>query len=136
MRNVFSTSHKGFTMIELLIVIVILGLLASLVAPKFFQQLGTAERGIASTQMNAFETALDTYRLDVGRYPEKLEDLRVSTGNRWNGPYLPKDIPADPWGNPYVYKAPGTEGKPYDIISYGADGKPGGEGGNADIIHK
>lgn len=128
--------QHGFTMIELLIVIVILGLLASLVAPKFFSQLSTAERGIASAQMNAFETALDTYRLDMGSYPEKLEDLRQSEKPRWDGPYLPKDIPLDPWSNPYVYKTPGENGNPYQIMSYGADGQPSGVDNNADIVHK
>lgn len=128
--------QNGFTMIELLIVIVILGLLASLVAPKFFNQLGTAERGIASAQMNAFETALDTYRLDMGSYPEKLEDLRKSNKPRWDGPYLPKDLPLDPWGNPYVYTIPGEDGNPYKIMSFGADGQPGGADANEDIVHK
>ncbi|REL26102.1 type II secretion system protein GspG [Thalassotalea euphylliae] len=129
-------NNRGFTMIELLIVIVILGLLASLVAPKFFSQLGTAERGIASAQMNAFETALDTYRLDMGGYPAALEELRKSDKPRWDGPYLPKEIPMDPWGNPYVYKTPGDEGNPYKILSYGADGKEGGTDNNEDIVHK
>ncbi len=128
--------NYGFTMIELLIVIVILGLLASLVAPKFFAQLGTAERGIAAAQMNAFETALDTYRLDMGKYPEKLEALRTGDQPRWDGPYLPKAIPMDPWGNPYVYVIPGENGEPYKLISYGADGQPGGADSNADIVHK
>ncbi len=126
----------GFTMIELLIVIVILGLLASLVAPKFFNQLGTAERGVASAQMNAFETALDTYRLDVGSYPAALEELRKSDKPRWDGPYLPKDIPLDPWGNPYIYTVPGEDGNPYKIMSYGADGQPGGTDNNEDLVHK
>jgi len=128
--------RKGFTMIELLIVIVILGLLASLVAPKFFAQLGTAERGIAATQMSAFETALDTYRLDMGRYPENLNDLRSEDSPRWNGPYLPKAVPADPWGNPYVY-ARASEGlQPYVLLSYGADGKEGGTDADEDITHQ
>ncbi|WDE13262.1 type II secretion system major pseudopilin GspG [Thalassomonas haliotis] len=127
--------NRGFTMIELLIVIVILGLLASLVAPKFFSQLSTAERGIASAQMNAFETALDTYRLDLGTYPENLAQLRVSDKPRWDGPYLPKEVPMDPWGNPYVYKKPGENGNPYSIMSYGADGQPGGTDNNEDIVH-
>tara|TARA_R110000772_G_scaffold154487_1_gene265501 strand:+ start:4822 stop:5217 length:396 start_codon:yes stop_codon:yes gene_type:complete len=126
----------GFTMIELLIVIVILGLLASLVAPKFFNQLGTAERGIAAAQMNAFETALDTYRLDMGTYPATLEELRKSDKPRWDGPYLPKEIPLDPWGNPYVYSTPGEDGAPYKIMSYAADGQPGGTENNEDIVHK
>jgi general secretion pathway protein G len=128
--------YKGFTMIELLIVIVILGLMASLVAPKFFDQLSTAERGIASAQMNAFETALDTFRLDMGSYPEKLEELRKSDKPRWDGPYLPKAVPLDPWGNPYVYSTPGEDGNPYQIMSYGADGQPAGADANADIVHK
>lgn len=127
--------NKGFTMMELLIVIVILGLLTSLVAPKFFNKLGTAERGVAATQMAAIETALDTYRLDMGSYPEKLDELRVSDKPRWDGPYLPKDVPLDPWGNPYVYSLPGEDGKPYSLKSYGADGKEGGEESNADIVH-
>jgi len=128
--------NKGFTMIELLIVIVILGLLASLVAPKFFSQLGTAERGIASAQMNAFETALDTFRLDMGSYPANLEELRKSDKPRWDGPYLPKAVPLDPWGNPYIYSVPGEDGNPYKIMSYGADGQPNGSDANADIVHK
>lgn len=123
-------------MIELLIVIVILGLLASLVAPKFFGKLDTAERGIAAAQMNAFETALDTYRLDVGRYPAELSELRKSEHPRWDGPYLPKELPADPWGNPYVYEVPGEDGNPYKLMSFGADGKPGGAENGEDIIHK
>lgn len=127
--------QNGFTMMELLIVIVILGLLASLVAPKFFNKLGTAERGIAGTQMAAFETAIDTYRLDLGKYPEKLEDLRRGDEPRWDGPYLPKDVPLDPWGNPYVYEVTDNKEKPYTLLSYGADGKEGGEDNNADIVH-
>ena len=132
----FMRKNRGFTMIELLIVIVILGLLASLVAPKFFSQLSTAERGVASAQMNAFETALDTYRLDMGSYPAKLEDLRKSDKPRWDGPYLPKAVPLDPWGNPYIYKVPGENGAPYSIMTYGADGQAGGKDNNEDIVHK
>lgn len=135
MKKVNKTT-LGFTMIELLIVIVILGLLTSLVAPNFIDRLGTAERGIATAQMSAFETALDTYRLDMGQYPQKLEELRASDKPRWDGPYLPKELPMDPWGNPYVYSAPGENGDPYKIMSYGADGQAGGEGDNEDIIHK
>jgi general secretion pathway protein G len=127
---------RGFTMIELLIVIVILGLLASLVAPKFFAQLGTAERGIAEAQMNAFETALDTYRLDMGKYPQKLEELRSSDSPRWNGPYLPKAVPLDPWGSPYVYTLNSEGDLPYTLLSYGADGKQGGNDADKDIVHQ
>lgn len=132
--DAFRQQH-GFTMMELLIVIVILGLLASLVAPKFFGQLGKAERGTAVSQMAAFETALDTYRLDIGQYPQSLGELRKSSHPRWDGPYLPKDIPMDPWGNEYVYKIPGEDGKSYTLMSYGADGKLGGSDNNADIVH-
>jgi len=128
--------NNGFTMIELLIVMIILGLLASLVAPKFFSKLSTAERSTASAQMQMFETSLDTFRLDLGKYPEKLDDLRKSTGSRWDGPYLPKDVPLDPWGNPFVYIIPGENGDPYRIMSYGADGQPGGKDNNEDIVHK
>lgn len=80
--------------------------------------------------------ALDTYRLDMKAYPEKLEELRVQDNPRWDGPYLPKDVPLDPWGNPYVYKKPGDAGKAYDLLSYGADGAPGGEDNDADIIYE
>lgn len=134
MKSRFKT--LGFTMIELLIVIVILGLLASLVAPKFFTQLSTAERGIAEAQMNAFETALDTYRLDMGTYPEKLEELRSSEAKRWNGPYLPKAVPMDPWGNPFIYSRDGDRDKPYLLMSYGADGQEGGTDQDEDIVHQ
>ncbi|ATD08925.1 type II secretion system major pseudopilin GspG [Pseudoalteromonas piscicida] len=127
--------QDGFTMMELLIVIVILGLLMSLVAPKFFAQLSSSERKIAAAQMSAFETALDTYRLDVGSYPSKLEELRSSSNKRWNGPYLPKAIPNDPWGNAYVYKLSGEGETPYLLKSLGADGQEGGEGKNEDIVH-
>lgn len=127
---------SGFTMIELLIVIVILGLLASLVAPKFFGNLGKAEKGVAVAQMSALETALDTYRLDVGNYPSSLQELRKSTNTRWDGPYLPKDVPLDPWGHAYVYQVPGENGEPYKLMSLGADGKSGGTDMNADIVHK
>lgn len=128
--------NLGFTMMELLIVIVILGLLASLVAPKMFSKQSSSMRKIASAQMQMFETSLDTYRLDLGDYPEKLEDLRTGDKPNWDGPYLPKSVPLDPWNNPYVYKKPGLDGAPYYIASFGKDGKEGGEGDNADIIHQ
>lgn len=127
--------NKGFTLIELLIVIVILGLLASLVGPAMFSKVSSSQRKTAATQMQMFETALDTYRLDIGRYPDVLEELRVSKKSAWDGPYLPKDLPMDPWGNPYSYEVPGKDGKPYQLASLGADGKPGGEDDNADILN-
>ncbi|MDN4503134.1 type II secretion system major pseudopilin GspG [Alteromonadaceae bacterium BrNp21-10] len=129
-------NSRGFTLIELLIVIVILGLLASLVAPAMFSKVSSSQRKTAATQMQMFETALDTFRLDMGTYPDSLHELRQSTKNGWDGPYLPKDLPLDPWGNPYLYSTPGENGEAYKMSSLGADGKIGGEDDNADIIHK
>jgi general secretion pathway protein G len=132
-------NEKGFTLIEILIVMVILGLLAALVAPRMFGKVGKSKQKAAKAQISLFETALDTYRLDVGKYPttdmglqvlrEKPEDV-----DKWDGPYLPKNIPLDPWGNAYEYRSPGENGE-YDILSYGADGSPGGEGEDVDIVN-
>ncbi|MCS6191610.1 MULTISPECIES: type II secretion system major pseudopilin GspG [Shewanella] len=127
---------RGFTLIELLIVIVIIGLLASLVAPAMFSKVSSSQRKTAEAQMQMFQTALDTYRLDNGDYPDSLAELRKSDKPSWDGPYLPKEVPLDPWGNPYVYKKPGEEGNPYNITSYGKDGQPGGKDDDADIVHK
>jgi general secretion pathway protein G len=131
-------TQRGFSLIELLIVMVILGLLAALVGPKMFGKVGTSKQKTAKTQITMFESALDTYRLDTGKYPsteQGLQALRIKPQGitKWEGPYLPKDIPPDPWGNPYQYKSPGDHG-PFDIISFGADGKPGGEGEDLDIV--
>ncbi|WP_462170291.1 type II secretion system major pseudopilin GspG [Pseudoalteromonas xiamenensis] len=126
----------GFTMMELMIVIAILGLMASLVAPKLFGEMGKAKSGIAKTQMSAFEAALDSYRLDVGQYPETLDELRKSNNPRWDGPYLPKDIPLNPWDKPYFYKRNSDKMIPYTLKSLGADGVEGGEDENADVIHQ
>ena len=132
MRN-----HNGFTLIELLVVMVIIGLLAALVGPRFIRQEEKAKVKAAKAQIELLSTSLDTFRLDVGRYPttqEGLEALRTQPGGleRWDGPYLKKDVPADPWGKPYVYKSPGEHG-PFDILSYGADGVAGGESDNRDV---
>ncbi|CAB0151166.1 Type II secretion system protein G [Pseudidiomarina piscicola] len=124
----------GFTLIELLIVIVILGLLASLVAPQMFGKVDSSKIKTAETQMKMLETSLSTYRLDMGRYPERLDELLKSDDTNWQGPYFPKDVPPDPWGNDYVYRMPGDEGAPFTLLSYGADGREGGEENNADII--
>lgn len=129
-------NKAGFTLIELLIVIVILGLLASLVAPKMFGKEESSKIKIAETQMKMLETALDTFRLDVGSYPDNLDELISSNKKNWDGPYLPKEVPMDPWGNPYIYSKPGKDGKDYQMLSYGADGKSGGEENGADIYHK
>ena len=133
-----STHHAGFTLLELLVVIVIIGLLAAYVGPKYFAQLGKSEVTVAKAQMESFEKSLDTYRLDVGRYPTTEEGMAAlmtappSAGAKWNGPYLKKAIPLDPWGNAYQYRAPGTRGE-YEVLSLGKDGQPGGTGDNADI---
>lgn len=126
----------GFTLIELLIVIVILGLLASLVAPNFFSKLASSERAVARAQMSALSVALDAYRLDVGKYPPNLTELRQSSARRWDGPYLPKDIPVDPWGYEYQYRVPGEDGQPYHLFSFGADGQLGGDDSDADIVYE
>lgn len=127
----------GFTLLELLVVIVIIGLLASYVGPKYFAQIGKSEVTLARSQMEAFEKALDTYRLDVGRYPtteEGLQAMMVKPGSaaKWNGPYLKKTIPLDPWGKPYQYRAPGKSSD-FELLSLGKDGQPGGTDENADI---
>lgn len=129
----------GFTLLELLVVIVIIGLLAAYVGPKYFAQLGKSEVTIAKAQIEAFEKALDTFRLDVGRYPSSEEGLaalltRPATTAKWNGPYLKKDVPHDPWGHAYLYKSPGGKGE-FEIMSYGKDGQAGGAGENADITN-
>jgi general secretion pathway protein G len=136
--NIGVRRAQGFTLLELLVVIVIIGLLAAYVGPKYFSQLGKSEVTVAKAQIEAFEKSLDTYRLDVGRYPTAEEGLNAlltapaSAGAKWNGPYLKKGIPPDPWGRAYLYRAPGTKAE-YEIISLGKDGQPGGEGENADI---
>lgn len=133
------TAQTGFTLLELLVVMVILGLLAGYVAPKYFGQVGKSEVKAARSQLVAFEHALDQYRLDVGHYPSSeqgLNALLVAPPNepRWAGPYITKKIPDDPWGHPYLYKAPGEHGE-YDLLSYGKDGRPGGTGEDADITN-
>lgn len=127
---------KGFTLIELLIVIVIMGLLMSLVAPTMFSKVDSTKVKTAEAQMQMMSVALDTYRLDLGGYPSSLEELRASDRPGWDGPYLPKDIPIDPWGNPYAYAVPGPEGQPYELLSFGPDGKRGGNGDNEDIVYQ
>ena len=125
--------QQGFTLVELLIVIVIIGLLGSLVAPQMFSKIGSSKQSTAKAQMQMFETALDTYYLDVGQYPKSLDSLKSSNDKGWDGPYLKKDVPADPWGNPYKLIVPGPAGENYVIVSYGKDGQQGGEDENLDI---
>ena len=129
--------ERGFTLIELLVVVVIIGLLAGLVAPRYFGQVGKSEVNVARAQIDALGKALDQYRLDVGAYPTTDQGLQALVSqpdgvDRWQGPYLQKQVPYDPWGRPYLYKAPGEHGD-YDLVSFGADGKPGGTGENVDI---
>src|SRR5437588_912921 len=121
----------GFTLLELLVVMVIIGLLAGFVAPRYFAQVGKSEVNVTKAQIDALEKALDQYRLDTGHYPTTELGLlalvqRPQNEPKWSGPYLRKDVPLDPWGRAYVYKMPGEKGGDFDITSFGKDGQPGG----------
>jgi general secretion pathway protein G len=133
-RHIMNT--QGFTLVELIVVMVILGMLAALVAPKFFGKIGKGKQSAVKTQIELLGQALDTFRLDTGRYPttgEGLDALLNDPGvNMWDGPYLKKAVPNDPWSRPYHYESPGNHGD-YDLYSYGSDGSPGGEGESKDI---
>ncbi len=124
--------HKGFTLIEILVVMAIIGMLAVMVAPNLFNQRAGAMQDAARSQISALEAALDTYRLDMGDYPDSLQGLVENESGRaaWNGPYLRRDVPLDPWGNEYVYD---VDGRSFTLVSYGADGERGGEDVDADI---
>jgi general secretion pathway protein G len=127
----------GFTLLELLVVVVIIGVLVAYVAPRYFQQIGKSERTAALGQMDALHKAVDAYWLDTGHFPPMAQGLAALTTKpdgevKWRGPYLQRSVPMDPWGNPYVFRVPGAAGD-YDLISYGKDGKPGGEGEDADL---
>jgi len=129
----------GFTLLELLVVMVIIGLLAGYVAPRYFAEVGKSEVKVARAQIDAFEKALESYRLDVGRLPTSEQGLdalmtQPSGVAKWRGPYLKKSVPPDPWGKAYQYKQPGEHGD-FDIVSLGRDGKPGGQGDDADIVN-
>jgi len=128
--------NKGFTLIELLIVIVILGLLMSLVAPQMFSKVDSSKKKTALAQMQLLQTSLDTYRLDIGDYPSALAELSTSNKPNWDGPYVSKSVPNDPWGTPYVYQSPGANGEAFTLISLGKDGKVGGKDDNEDLVHQ
>jgi general secretion pathway protein G len=131
---------RGFTLLELLVVMVIIGLLAGFVAPRYFAQVGKSQVKVARAQIDALDKALDQFRLDVGRYPSSEEGLQAlvvqpSGEANWSGPYLKKGVPADPWGRPYQYQQPGTHGGDFDLLSLGKDGRPGGNGEDADVTN-
>lgn len=131
---------RGFTLLELLVVIVIIGLLAAYVGPRYFSQLSKSETGTARAQVEGLARALDAYRLDTGHYPEQNQGLaalvvRPSDEVKWNGPYLQKAVPPDPWGRDYIYKKPGQNGD-FDLLSLGKDGRQGGEGADADVSYR
>lgn len=134
-RNQFA-----FTLLELLVVMVIIGLLAGYVGPRYFSQIGKSQIKVAKAQIDAFEKALAQYRLDTGRYPTAEQGLdalvkKPANEHRWEGPYLAKDVPLDPWNHPYEYKEPGQRGD-FDLVSYGRDGRPGGNGEDADVTSR
>ena len=131
-ENQSFAEERGFTLIEILVVMAIIGMLAIMVAPNIFNQQAGAQIDAALSQISSLEAALDTYRLDVGEYPDSLEGLRENISGRavWNGPYLRRSVPLDPWGNEYVYDSNGRE---FTLSSYGPDGEQGGEGDDADI---
>jgi len=139
--NKIANKQSGFTLIEMLVVLVIIGMLAGLVGPKLFGRVDSSKVKTADVQIKMFKGTLETFRLDVGRFPTQAEGLLVlsqaPTEERarahWRGPYLDQEVPLDPWGNPYLYSLPGASGQPFALYSLGGDGKRGGEGTDADV---
>jgi len=130
----------GFTLLELLVVVAIIGLLAAFVGPRLFGNVSKSEITTAKAQIEAFSRALESYRLDTGKFPETAQGLQVLVNKpadtpRWNGPYLQKEVPLDPWGNPYVYKRPGNGNRDFEIMSFGRDGSAGGTDENTDLTN-
>ncbi len=135
------TIQAGFTLLEMLVVLVIIGLLAGLVGPRLFSKVDESKVKAAEVQIKMFKGALETMRMDLSRFPTEQEGLSMlfsppadqNLKSRWRGPYLDEKVPADPWGNPYQYSFPGSEGQPFALYSFGADGKSGGQGIDADV---
>lgn len=130
----------GFTLLELLVVVAIIGLLAAFVGPRLFGNVSKSEITAAKAQIEAFSRAIESYRLDTGKFPETALGLQAlvvkpADAQRWNGPYLQKEVPLDPWGHAYVYRRPGTGSRDFDIVSFGRDGSPGGTDADADLTN-
>lgn len=139
LRNISKPIQSGFTLLELLVVMVIIGLLAGYVGPKYFDQIGKSETKTAKAQINALGKALDQYRIDTGHYPSTEQGLSAlnqqpADESKWEGPYLKKSVPNDPWDRPYLYRAPGEHGD-YDLYSLGKDGQTGGEKESQDVTN-
>jgi general secretion pathway protein G len=133
-----TTKHSGFTLLELLVVMVIIGLLAGIVAPRYFSQVGKSRVKAARAQIDSLDKALEQFRIDTGRLPSTEEGLAALNSappgmTNWEGPYLKRAVPPDPWGHPYIYVQPGTHQNDFDLESYGRDGQPGGTEEDADL---
>lgn len=139
-RRCVRLAHSGFTLLELLVVIVIIGMLAAFVAPRYFSQIGKSKSQIARAQIESFDKGLEQFRLDTGHYPATeagLSALFVEPPDEpmWHGAYLKKRLLPDPWERAYIYRTPGTDGRDFEVLSYGADGEPGGTGEDADVTN-